>query len=432
MPHIEDIDIKSEEVQEILGTPPSWLVRWGSLAAFVGFVILLWLAYWIRYPDVVSGDIRVSSTEPPRRIYSENAGTIDRLLVRNEQLVDSGQALLSFRSGNGANLDDVLSFSTMLAHVSNTDSAILAFEPRRNFLLGADIQNDLLQFIEKKERNSRMSARRSSRSSGSRDLQTRISDLEKVIEANNRQKRRIEDQIETLNNRFAQEQKLYKEGKVSLRKMRETQDELRNLERDRQGIESDSKSKRFEIQRLQNQIRDTRQEAREDSSESLEALRSSFLQMKKGLEDWKKRYIITAPAKGIVAFKSEEIGEQQFVLKEALLMTLVPSEAAETIGRMQLPIDGSGKVDTAQQVIVKFKSYPFYEYGAVIGRVRWKGKVPDNNTISVEIEFPNGLITTRGKKIEPAQEMNGTAEIITSDKRLIEKFFEHFRRIGSS
>lgn len=57
-----DIEIRSEEVQEILGTPPAWLTRWGTLVAFFTFVVLLWTAYWIRYPDYVEGEIKVTST----------------------------------------------------------------------------------------------------------------------------------------------------------------------------------------------------------------------------------------------------------------------------------------------------------------------------------------------------------------------------------
>ncbi len=66
----------------------------------------------------------------------------------------------------------------------------------------------------------------------------------------------------------------------------------------------------------------------------------------------------------------------------------------------------------------------------MIGKVKWKGKVPSDNTIPVEITFPKGLVTTRNKIIEPAQEMNGTADIITSNKRFIERIFEGFRKIS--
>ena len=50
------VELRSEEVQEILGTPPNWLVRWGTLVVLVGFSFLLCVAWFVRYPDVVSSD----------------------------------------------------------------------------------------------------------------------------------------------------------------------------------------------------------------------------------------------------------------------------------------------------------------------------------------------------------------------------------------
>lgn len=427
---IDDIEIRSEEVQEILGTPPGWLVRWGSTVAFVAFVALVWVAYLLKYPDVVSSEIRVTSTEPARKIYSETTGYIARLLVRNEQIVDSAAALLAFKST--ANVDDVLTFETILDQVKELDEAsLLSFRPPTNLLLG-EIQNQLYDFLQKQEQFRHNASSRSTRTNV-RDLEKRIEYIERDIAKNNQEKRRVEDQLEALSAQFERDQRLYQEKKISLRRLRETQDAMRGLERDRQGVEADSKSKRFEIEMLRNQIRGARADRRETSSDAAEALKISFLALQAAVEEWRKRYLVVAPVRGMVAFTNKDINlaEQQFILKETELMSVVPTETTETLGRMLLSLDGSGKVDTGQQVIVKFKSYPFYEYGAVVGRVKWKGKIPSGNAIPVEIDFPDGLLTTRGKRIEPAQEMLGTGEIITSNKRVIEKIFEDIRRISN-
>ncbi len=427
--HTEDIEIRSEEVQEILGTPPSWLVRWGTTVAFFAVGVLVWMTFYISYPDVVSGPIKVTSTEPPRKIYAENAGTIARVLVRNEQIVDRGTALLSFRST--ATVDDVMSFETALDQVEElNDSSLLAFNPPTNLLLG-DIQDELYNFLEKQEEYRQNRSGRNSRGS-IRDKEREIERLEREIRGNNKEQQRLQDQIEALGVQSSKQQQLYQDRKISLRQWRETQDNLRSLERARQGVVSDTKNKQFNIQMLRNQIRGARVDSRETSYEAFEALKASFIDMQEAVEAWKKQYLVTAPIRGMVAFTNKDvnISEQQFILKETELLSVVPTEATETKGMMSLSLDGSGKVEPGQEVIVKFKSYPFYEYGAVKGEVKWKGKIPSENTIPVEITFPNGLKTTRDKTIEPAQEMNGTAEIIISKKRLVDKIFEDFRRIS--
>jgi HlyD family secretion protein len=47
----------------------------------------------------------------------------------------------------------------------------------------------------------------------------------------------------------------------------------------------------------------------------------------------------------------------------------------------------------------------------------------------VEVEFPENLTTNYGKTLDFSQEMSGTAEIITEDVRLIERFFNPVRAL---
>ena len=57
MENENNLDLRSEEVMEILGTPPGWLLRFGTLLFFLLLVLLSWLSYWIEYPDVVENEI---------------------------------------------------------------------------------------------------------------------------------------------------------------------------------------------------------------------------------------------------------------------------------------------------------------------------------------------------------------------------------------
>ena len=60
-----NIDVRNEEIQEILGTPPGWILRFGTLIFLIVIVLLIWLSYWIQYPDVVESEIIVSFNDPP-------------------------------------------------------------------------------------------------------------------------------------------------------------------------------------------------------------------------------------------------------------------------------------------------------------------------------------------------------------------------------
>lgn len=64
------------------------------------------------------------------------------------------------------------------------------------------------------------------------------------------------------------------------------------------------------------------------------------------------------------------------------------------------------------------------------GKIRNISSVPDdNNNYIVEIIFPNGMTTTYQKKLNMIQKMDGVAQIITEDMRLIERFIQPIREL---
>ena len=54
MPNIEKIEPKSEQVSEILGKPPKWLIRWGISVIFIIIAGLFVGSYFFKYPEVLT------------------------------------------------------------------------------------------------------------------------------------------------------------------------------------------------------------------------------------------------------------------------------------------------------------------------------------------------------------------------------------------
>ena len=57
--------------------------------------------------------------------------------------------------------------------------------------------------------------------------------------------------------------------------------------------------------------------------------------------------------------------------------------------------------------------------------------VPTGDFYTLEVDFPNGLMTTYGRELPFHQEMHATAEIITEDLRLLQRLFMPLKRIFS-
>ena len=109
------------------------------------------------------------------------------------------------------------------------------------------------------------------------------------------------------------------------------------------------------------------------------------------------------------------------------MVSIVPLEPGNFLGRINLKMQRSGKVKTGMLVNIKLSGYPYLEYGIVRGRVKSKSLVPSGDAYVIDIELPDGLTTLYGTKLDFTQNMQGTAEIITENIRLLQKIVNPFR-----
>ncbi len=421
----QDIEIRSDEVQEVLGTPPNWLVRWGTILGLFALLLLGWGSYFYRYPDVVKTNIVVSSKEPPRKLVTQKSGFVEAILIQNEDTVRASQVLMVLKSK--AQFEDVLTLEDLMLSVGNTeDTTLLAFSPPKDLLLG-ELQDMFYAFLEKQEALTHTGRSKLEDLSISQ-LRRQISKAESSIDFDKRRKVNLGKEQKLVNERYIREQNLLQEKLSTVARVRQLEEELLSLDRLIQGTESNIKSKEFEISILRKEISTYKTGSEINSNTASSELKDSFLKLRRGIEDWRKEFLIVAPMDGVVLITNQTLSKDQYIPNETELAVVLPINEDGIIGRVKLGLDGSGKVKTGQRVVVKLQSYPFEAFGAVIGEVTYKGKVPHNNSVPAEISFPDGLVTTTGRTIEPSPEMTGTAEIITEKKRFIEWIFESFRK----
>ena len=93
-----EIEIRSDEVQEILSSVPSWMIRWGITLIFGIMMICIVLAYFIKYPDVIKGTISLTTVTPPSKLVSKTSGEIEGLFVKDNQYVKAGGVLARIKN----------------------------------------------------------------------------------------------------------------------------------------------------------------------------------------------------------------------------------------------------------------------------------------------------------------------------------------------
>jgi len=102
----ERIELRSEEVQEILGTPPGRVVKWGTAVVLLCVLVIGWLSWWVKYPDKIKVPITLTALSPPVKLVARTDGLIVKLMVNNEEAVEEKQILAVMQST--ANFEDVL------------------------------------------------------------------------------------------------------------------------------------------------------------------------------------------------------------------------------------------------------------------------------------------------------------------------------------
>ena len=62
---VELQDIRSDEVTEIIGKMPHWILRRGITIIALLCIMVLTGAYFFKYPDIIPAKVTISSGNPP-------------------------------------------------------------------------------------------------------------------------------------------------------------------------------------------------------------------------------------------------------------------------------------------------------------------------------------------------------------------------------
>ena len=112
------VELKSEVLNEVLSTPPSWLTRSGNTLFFMVIVLILSLSYVISYPDELQGDVTIFNSRPPIEFHNAMYGKLVSLQVRDQQEVKKNQIVAQFN--NAVNPKEINAMKLFLNDLSNT------------------------------------------------------------------------------------------------------------------------------------------------------------------------------------------------------------------------------------------------------------------------------------------------------------------------
>ena len=424
MKNENNIEVLNEEIQEILGTPPGWILRFGTLIFLIVIVVLIWLSYWIQYPDVVVSEIIVSFNDPPSKLISPKSGYLNKLHAVHNQKVKKGQLLISYNSE--ANYQDVLSLYEKLLQVKQTNqSSILSLSFSENYSIG-ELQKYLFQFLDKQNQYS-LRVKGISEVTNKSDKQKQISSLENGIEYSTNLRDNLAVQIENTQIQLKNEEAMVKMDKLSQSELNKTRDKLTVLSSNLNATEAEIKDKQFKISNLRSDLVNLSVSSEKGREVALSEMNAAFVQFKSNVSQWISSHLIISPTDGMVQVTNKFLKSGQYVNKDEPLLIIIPPQSNKMKGIMNVPFNESGNIKRNQLVLVRLNSYPSSKFGIIQGKVASSSSIAleeDEKLVSpVTVYFENGLVTTTGYRVSTKKELSGMARIITQNKRFIQRLF---------
>ena len=421
----KDIELRSEEVQEVMGHMPSWILRWGITLFFVIILTLLIGSFFFRYPDTITATMTLTSDNPAVRIIARANGRLTSLYIEDKQKVGSGDYLAVIE--NTAVTEDILQLrNTLVPIVNEPDTALLLFNAERELKLGnaqslyTNFLRSLYDFKNYKVLNY---------------YPQKINSLRKQIGKYEVYHRNLigqlqiqQEQYEIGKKQYDRDSILFEEGILAAADLEVTRTQLLQKRTVYEQLKASIDNLQIQIGDLEADILDYELQQAEKEKVLYQNYSVAAEQLLNEINNWELNYVLKASVSGIVSFTQIRY-VNQYVTANEIVFNIVPGEKEQLIGKAMLPAQRSGKVKVGQRVIIRFTSYPDQEFGIVKGQVSSISLVPNQNNYMIEILLPDGLHTNYKKELPFSPEMEAQADIITDDLRLIERFFMPLKKI---
>lgn len=103
------------------------------------------------------------------------------------------------------------------------------------------------------------------------------------------------------------------------------------------------------------------------------------------------------------------------------------AESGVFVGHTIVSSCNLGKIEIGQPVRIRLQAYPPTEYGLLRGRVEQLAPVAGEiGRYRVRIALPDSLRTSQNRAVRPIPQMDGIAEIVIAEQRLLKRLLSPF------
>ncbi|MCT4637429.1 MAG: HlyD family secretion protein [Bacteroidales bacterium] len=423
-----DLVENSSEIQEIMGHVPHSIIRVGITVIFGIIAVIIAGSCFFKYPDIITGTVVITTENPPAPIAARTSGKIDKLMVNEATIVTQGEHLAILE--NTANYNDIVKLKGFVDQLDVYNRDMLSEVKPMNLKLG-DLQNsysafskslkDYINFIKLDYYTKKIAS-----------VSKQTSDYKMYFQKLKQQLNISTEQMVLYRKQFKRDSMLHVKKVYSTAEFEKAHQQFLSQKQSYQSLVSSVANTQMQMNQLEQQLLDLKLKQTESESNQIISLTEAVNNLKSSILNWEKKYLIVSPIDGKVSF-TKFWSENQNVQSGEIVLTVIPHGATNIIGKVNVSATGSGKIKVGQHVNIKLDNYPYMTYGMMRGTIKNISMIPEvtkDGTVYIsEVEIPDTLISNYGTKLKFSQSMSGQAEIITENRRLIERFLSPLRAL---
>ena len=421
-----EIEIRSDEVQEIMSHVPNWIIRWGISLFFALICLFIFITYFIKYPDVVEGSVILTTLNPPIKLVTKNAGEINQIYFEDNSSIKKGDIIVTLNNSLSKEAKVYLEKINREIREELQKRTLMSYDMDNSSFVFGNAQVDYSNLVSGvvdyqylvNENNTAFKIV---------NLKKQIHNHQMLRSVTEKQFKSSTKQLEQAKEKYISDQLLYEKGVFSKMQFYEEEKQFNIAKNAVNNLEKTTIQHSITLTDLEKQLNDLEFNFEKEKAELLQRIEMSLANIENAIANWELGFQIKSPIDGKLTYL-QNLNQNEFVTSGKELFAVVPDNQ-EYIGQIKIPQTGYGKIEIGQKVRMKFDNYPYQEYGQLNGVVSDISLIANEATYLIKVQLTGGMNSSYDKELTYTPEMSGTAEIITKDLRLMERIFNKFRTI---
>ncbi|QHI37803.1 Leukotoxin export protein LtxD [Kordia antarctica] len=430
---INDLDERSDQVKEILGQAPNWVIQWGISVVLIIVVIFIAGSALMSYNDIIPARVTITSENPPAHLTANASGKLTSIFVEAGQKVEADEVLAVIE--NTANFEDVKLLKQKLENFvpSESDFDSLNYTFPSKLKLG-QIQSGYNAFRAQYLTYLNYAIFNEDKNQAA-NIRLQLSRVRNRMRNSQNQLDYYNTELANSKIRYEKFKRLFANKSVSEREYKDQENLYLGSQRAYEGLLSSIENDQNSLLSLQNSLRQASVGDKSSEISTDQNLEQAKQDLDNQILQWEQQFVLKSPIKGEVTV-FDIWSQYQNVTVGQDLFTVIPDEIEGIIGRVSFPVQNSGKIKVGQSVLIKLDSYPYQEWGSLSGEIINISGVPQMSTqggLAMYVAYlkVNSLESSFEKAIDFKQEMEGTAEIVVEELTVMQRIFYQLREVFS-